>query len=284
MLLPDLDWVSVFLRALVYAGTICCAGGILVRTTIPAPRVNRPINLQISIGLFILIICEPLRYVAFQLSIAQGDWKTAFDPTLRWMAIETPQGHAAGMRLLGAALVLMARFRGTIAVTGAILMISSYLLEGHTVSSNNRALLAILLFVHLAVAHWWIAALYPLRAILTNRDTTQAAQTVELFGRQALVAVGLLTVAGALMLGELTGWQMDASSAYQQAFALKLALFAIILALAARNKLRWTPRLTVDPDRARPGLARAISGEMAVAALIGLTTAIATSYGNLPHG
>ncbi len=279
----DLDWVSVLLRTMVYAGTICCAGSVLVRMTIQASPISRTITQQIAAGLIILIVCEPLRYLAFQLSIAQGDWDMAFDPTLRWMAIETPQGHTAGMRLLGAALIIAARLRGTLAIIGAILMVSSYVLEGHTVSSDNRALLAVLLFIHLAIAHWWIAALYPLRMLLKTEDSTQTAQTVAQFGRQALIAVALLAIAGAFMLGELTQWQPDLSSPYQLVFALKLALFAIILGIAATNKLRWTPRLTVDPESARTGLAQAISREISVAAMIILATAIATSYPNQPH-
>ncbi|MEM6496228.1 MAG: CopD family protein, partial [Pseudomonadota bacterium] len=263
-------------------------GGVLARATIKALPVNRTFDLQISVGLTILIICEPLRYLAFQLSIAQGDWNMAFDPTLRWMAIETPQGHAAGVRLLGAVLIVVARLRGVIAGIGAMLMITSYGFEGHTVSSDSRPLLAILLFIHLAVAHWWIAALYPLRVLLTTDDGTQIAQTVEQFGRHAVIAVALLITAGALILGELTNWQPDISSDYQRSFALKLALFAIIFTIAARNKLRWTPHLTVDPASARQGLARAISREIAVATMIVLATAIATSYGatsfgNQPH-
>ncbi|MGI9523424.1 MAG: hypothetical protein ACR2PG_17470, partial [Hyphomicrobiaceae bacterium] len=72
MIFTDLDWVSVLLRTMIYVGTIAVAGGVLVRATLGLAPVSRTINWQIGIGILVLVVCEPLRYMSFQLSIAQG--------------------------------------------------------------------------------------------------------------------------------------------------------------------------------------------------------------------
>ncbi|MEO1406068.1 MAG: CopD family protein, partial [Pseudomonadota bacterium] len=67
-------------------------------------------------------------------------------------------------------------------------------------------------------------------------------------------------------------------SPYQIAFALKLAGFAAILGIAARNKLRWTGMLRTDPPRARTGLRRSLLIETVVAVSILSATALVTSF------
>lgn len=282
MTIAELDWVAVLLRSMIYIGTIASAGTVILRATLRLPIANATTNLQIAIGLAILFVCEPLRYIAFQLSIAQGDWQLAFDPTMRWMAVETPLGQAGSLRLLAGIGLLVSLFKGPLALLAAILMIGSYLLEGHTVSSDQRPFLAALLFGHLAVVHWWLAALIPLKAVLAISDHHAMAESIEDFGRKALMAVALLIITGGLLLGQLTLWQLNLAQPYQQGFAAKLIGVAAILGIAAINKLRWTPGLTSDPVRAQAGLRASINIELIIAGAILVLTAIATSFPPTP--
>ena len=278
MTFADLEWVSVLLRAMAYVGTIAVAGSVLARASLRLAPAIAAINWQIGVGSLILLVCEPLRYIMFQLSIAQGDWAMAFDPAMRWMAVETPLGQAAIVRLVGTIGVLIGFVWRPLAIAGALVVIVSYLIEGHTVSSEDRSLLAVLLFVHLVVAHWWLGALIPLRKLLSGIDESACARAIEDFGRKAIFAVGLLVAAGATILVQLTNWKLDPTSAYQQGFALKLGVFAAILGLAATNKLLLTPLLVSNPDVGRTKLSRSIGVETFVAALILLATAAATSF------
>ena len=278
MTFAELDWVAVGLRLMIYVGTVAAAGGVLARLTLGMGEVAGTINRQIVIGVLILVVCEPLRYLNFQIEIAQGDWSLAFDPAMRWMAIQTPLGQAAIVRLIGVAIVVIGLFHHRLAIVGAVVVISSYLLEGHTVSNDNRFLLSALLFLHLAVAHWWLGALVPLWSVLNSADSTAAVDRVEKFGRTAIWAVAALVIAGSITLAVLTDWRFDPTRTYQQGFALKLAAFFAILLLAAVNHLKWTPLLKTDFARARRGLQRSISYEVFVALTVLAATAVAISF------
>ena len=283
MTFAELDWLSVILRSLVYVATIAVAGSVLVRATLALPGADRMLDYQIAFGVVLLFVCEPVRYAAFQLSIAQGDWAMAFDPAMRWMGAETPLGQAAAVRLIGAAVVVSGLWWRPLALVGALLIVSSYLVEGHTVASDNRLLLAALLFLHLAIAHWWMGALLPLRAVASGTTNDAIVQSIEGFGRKAMLAVAVLLLAGLTMLGELVEWRFNAASAYQQGFLIKLLGFTLIIAIAGLNKMKWTPLLVQEPQRGRDGLRSSITVELAVAAAILFATAVATSFPPVEH-
>ena len=283
MTFAELDWLSVILRSLVYVATIAVAGSVLVRATLALPGADRMLDYQIAFGVVLLFVCEPVRYAAFQLSIAQGDRAMAFDPAMRWMGAETPLEQAAAVRLIGAAVVVSGLWWRPLALVGALLIVSSYLVEGHTVASDNRLLLAALLFLHLAIAHWWMGALLPLRAVASGTTNDAIVQSIEGFGRKAMLAVAVLLLAGLTMLGELVEWRFNAASAYQQGFLIKLLGFTLIIAIAGLNKMMWTPLLVQEPQRGRDGLRSSITVELALAAAILFATAVATSFPPVDH-
>ena len=270
-----LDLLQVALRALVYAGTIAAAGGVLYASSFPraAAAIPAAVQRQIAFGCWLLLLVEPLRYAVFQLAIAQDNWSLAFGPDLRSMAFQTPMGRALTLRLIAVAGLLVARAPG-IRLAAAILMIVSYLVEGHTVSGDDATLLAtVLLFLHLAAVHWWLGALYPLAALIRQAGAAAFLPAVEGFGVWAVPIVMALLAAGAGLLGLLTSWQMNLDNAYQRRFLIKLALVGVILAIAAYNKLRLTPRLAQDPVSSRASLGRSIRIESMVALLILAATA-----------
>jgi len=280
MALADADGLAVALRMLVYAGTVLAAGSALFRASFPAlPGVAPALRLQLWLGAALLIICEPLRYMLFLLQIAGGDLSLGLSSSMRWIGIETPLGQSAGVRLAAVAILLCAGLRWRLVGLGAAaLMIGSYLIEGHTVSSEARAFLAPLLFAHLFAVHWWIGGLPGLFAAARAAQAAQLAQTVRVFGNAAAWSAGVLIIAGSIVLAVLTGWQLDLGSGYQQAFVLKLAAVSLILLIAAINRWRLTPRLMRDADAARPALRASLVLETGVAAAILLATALAIGF------
>ena len=270
------DSLAVILRALVYAGAIGAAGGVLFSLSFPqaARHIERPLQQQILFGCWLLILVEPLRYVAFQLAIAEGDWAVAFAPGMRWMAMQTAIGQAAAARLIAAIVLLAAcrRWPG-ISLAAAVVMIASFGLEGHTVSNGNRLLLAPLLLIHFAAICWWVGALYPLLALIRQASPEVVVQTVRGFGRRAARVVAALLVAGAVLLVALSDGELRPDSAYQQRFVVKLTLVATLLSLAAWNKLRLTPLLDESYAVGVAKLRRSIRCEIAVAAVILAATA-----------
>jgi putative copper export protein len=286
MAFAELDGATILLRAMTYAGTIAVAGSTLFAMTMGWTAQRQFIRSQVLAGAFVLLICEPIRYGLFQLSIAQGDVALAFDPSMRWIGMETPIGQASLTRLAGLCIALVGLLSSSLlAAAGALIMIGSFLIEGHTASSDLRYLLMPLLFLHLLVAHWWFGALLPLRIALGTRviADSQLSGDIHLFGQQAIVAVAILFGAGALLLSILIDWQPDLTKAYQQGFLLKIGAFFIIMLIAAINKLRLTPLLRANPIAGRLALRRSISIEISVAAAILIATATATSFPPVDH-
>jgi putative copper export protein len=268
MIVPE--QVAVVLRALDYAGAIAVAGAVLFRLSFPqaATAVGPLLRRQILFGFLLLLAVAPLRYGAFQLAIAEGDWALAFGPDLRWMAFETPIGRAAVLRLIAAGIIVVAGLRWpAVGLTAALVLIASFLLEGHTAASELRLLVAPLLFVHLAAVHWWLGALLPLLALTYCGAPATVTATMTAFGRRAAWIVGTLLAAGVLLAVILTGADLRLG-AYQQRLLIKLALVALLLSLAAFNKLRLTPLLQTDYARGLARLRVSIRAEIAVGAVI----------------
>jgi putative copper export protein len=270
------DRLAIILRALLYAGAIGAAGGVLFSLSFPAAarHVERPLERQIFIACWLLIFVEPLRYVAFQLAIAEGDASLAFAPAMRWMALRTAVGEASAARLV-AAIVLLAACRRWLSVSlaAAAVIIASFGVEGHTVSHGNRLMLAPLLLIHFAAICWWVGALYPLLALIPKAPPEVVVQTVRGFGRRAVWVVAALLAAGAVLLFALTNGELRPDSAYQQRFVVKLTLVAALLSLAASNKLRLTPLLDESYALGAVKLRRSIRCEIAIALVILAATA-----------
>ncbi len=269
--MTGLDLLTIGLRALVYTGSIAAAGGALFAAGFPrasaavAPAVQR----QILGGFLLLLVSEPLRYAVFQLAIADGDVALAFGRGMRWMAFETPIGQAAAVRLAAAAVITATAPRHRSAqLAAALVMIGSFLLEGHTAASEARRLVAPLLFIHLAAVHWWLGALLPLIALTRRAEPATVIATTEAFGTRAVWIVAGLLAVGVLLAALLTGGVLRLDSAYQQRLLIKLGLVAALLSIAAFNKLRLTPLLRQDFALGAKRLRASIQLEVAVALAI----------------
>ena len=122
------------------------------------------------------------------------------------MALQTPIGQAAAVRLIAAVVLVTGGWRSAaIGVPAAVTMIGSFLLEGHTASAALWIATAALLFIHLAAIHWWLGALVPLMALTVRADPDTLSAAVEAFGARAIWIVGCLLGAGGGALVLFTG-------------------------------------------------------------------------------
>jgi putative copper resistance protein D len=99
--------------------------------------------------------------------------------------------------------------------------------------------------VHLLAAGAWVGALLPLAHALARAPALEsAARTARRFSIMGIACVGAL-----VLTGTASAWYTVGSvpalfgTSYGQLLLAKLALFAAMVALAAANRLRWTPRL-----------------------------------------
>ena len=213
--------------------------------------------------------------------LAGGSWAGATDPTLTGMVLEGPAGNSLAVYLAGLAVIagffIAAKAPRSVAFAGAAIVCASFAFRGH-VLTEPRVLLGMLVTVHLLGLAFWIGALAPLHRMAGRADPVRAGAAADEFGRWALWVVLALAMAGSVLLVLLTGNPLDAlASPYGRLFAVKLALFASLLGLAAVNKLRLTPALLAGDAGAAARLRRSIGLEFAAVLAILITTATLTT-------
>ncbi len=213
----------------------------------------------------------------------------AFRPAALWEVLTGSRfGLAVGVRLGLAALALAAspapRSRGVwafIALLGAGIS-ASFAWTGHGQMDDGAGGLVHLGadIAHLFATGLWLGAVAALAGLVLSRQVRadplalQALQS----GLRRFSGVGTLAVAVLILTGLINGWFMVGldhvagltGSAYGVVLIAKLLAFALMLALAAQNRFRLTPRLAVGLSHRAP--------EPALRALgwsIGLETAAA---------
>jgi len=173
-----------------------------------------------------------------------------FTPDAIWTVLTgTGFGRAAFLRIILIAMAIIVPFvtrspRRTPAVQAAIgaAVVASFAWTGHGVKDEGAAGLIHLVgdIVHLLAAAIWIES-------IRQRTGARAA----LRGLEAFSSVGVAVVALLLLSGVVNSWflvgpahiKQLVTSPYGLLLDAKLLLFAAMLALAAANRYRFTPRL-----------------------------------------
>jgi copper transport protein len=164
--------------------------------------------------------------------------------------------------------------RALLLAAGALGIAAGLPLTGHAASASPAPLAGAVLGLHAFAAAFWVGSLVALHALLRD-PASEAASALHRFSRIAMVAVVVLIAAG---IG-FAATQLDSVAAvtgtpYGNLLLGKLALLALLVAVAARNRFVLLPAL----DRTRPGAApvlrRAVVAEIALAALVLAVTAV----------
>lgn len=127
--------------------------------------------------------------------------------------------------------------------------------------------------VHLLSAAYWFGSLIPLLTCmtLTHRPATRhaAIQTLLRFSTYGHVAVVLVVLSGvvnsALILQR---WPTDMHSTYQLLLVCKIALVALMIAVAIYNRYRLVPQLARHAERAQRRMIALCWSEFALAILV----------------
>jgi putative copper export protein len=113
---------------------------------------------------------------------------------------------------------------------------------------------------------------------LAARDTgTSSGPLVARFSAHASRAVPAIFVCGFIMSVVLVRSFAELATPYGAMVLGKALAFAVLMALAAQNKLRFGPRLLAGDARAVPALQRTVAWEWALVALVLVGTAVMTS-------
>jgi copper resistance protein D len=278
-------------KAATYAATLAASGGgfFLIYSHalldgICAGRIRR----QIRVLAFIAAFAGGAMILATGASMS-GDAGGLADVGLARMILQGGEGRASLVRLIGLVLIVASvtarRSPAAVALLGSVAAATSFAWVGHVHSLVLRGswLPELAIVVHLLGVAFWLGALLPLLMVAGDGDMSRISATARRFGVVALIVVGALLAAGVgllcLLLSDVSDlWADD----YGRLALTKVFLVSCMLALAALNHLRLTPRLFAYDTGALRALKRSILAELAVAGCVLVVTAALTTLAGPP--
>jgi putative copper export protein len=282
------DVLSALVRALSFLALFQAAGVALFvalfshRLSVASAPVRR-------VGFHSAVLAIVLVAVHYGLEAARmaGALSGAFDASLQALVLDSPVSTAwilrtAGLALIAATIRRPGRLAGILGVIGAMITLAAFLWVGHTAIDPDRAWLGVLLAAHVAVVAFWFGALAPLYVVSGKEPAAAAAAVVEDFSRIALWLVPGILVAGALMTLFLVDRWAVFGEGYGLLLLVKLGAFAALMALAALNKWRYGPALSVSRD-ATAAFQRTVGIEYALICTVLIVTAVMTTFFSPEH-
>lgn len=253
------DLTVIALRWLQFASAVVALGlpVFLARGLIePCPQVFRSVTVIAGFALAV----AALGGLVSQTAMMAGDWSAGLDPAaLGYVVQATSLGMAhlvrAGLALLGVAALFIGRGRrrgDVVAILAFAGAVASFAWSGH--GSASEGLIGL---VHLAadIAHSlaaavWLGALAGFCLLLIRpvaREAALLARSLAGFASIGTIAVAVLVVTGlinAVFLIGADGLARIPGSAWGLLLLAKLALFLLMLGLAAHNRVVLAPALS----------------------------------------
>jgi copper transport protein len=270
--LAILIWLS---RIGLYLGLFVGVGGVFFHAWTAELRTrSKPVVAALTLGLVSAVVslgCQGLDLLGLPIRdiLNLAPWQAAIATTLGpslviaaaamgfgWLALRYPSARAA-------------RALSAVALAGVGLSLAA---SGHASTAPPQWLTRPAVFLHGIGLAWWVGALLPLMA-LALRPAQPLLPVLHRFSRIALPVVGIVALTGLLLaLIQLESFQALTGTRYGWILCIKLALVAVLLALAALNRFRLTPALQSRSQDTRP-LVRSIAFECAV--VVGILALVA---------
>jgi copper transport protein len=273
-------WLRILIpiQGITAAALLAAAGGALfLLLLMPAPgtdwRLRRWLLLGAGIGVLGALLTPGVEGAMLAGTPATG----LLDPGTWRLGLASSTGHAALAALLGLLLMglgLLASSRVALGL-GAVLTLCSFLLTGHAATAPPRWLALPALALHVTGIAWWLGSLVPLLLLLRSEPSGRMVRHLRRFSAIALPLVVLLLLAGTVLAGlQLRSFGALVTTSYGLLLLLKLVGVALLLGLAALNKLRLTPALARGEPRATRRLGHSIWAEIGCAVAIIAVTAV----------
>jgi copper resistance protein D len=269
----------IYARAVHFAATITAVGAIFFCVFIAEPAffkvdagararavVRRQLAWMIWIGLAVALVSGVVWFVLVAQAMSESPFADLFSEGVLWtVLLQTGFGRDWLVRFVLACLlaaILGASFRrdgktsvaGVVAVVLASGLIGTLAFAGHAVGANGSEGIVhpAADVVHLVAAAAWVGMLLPLAFLLAAAAHDEASigvahQATKRFSNVGLITVGVLLVTGLINTLYLAG-SITALTAtdYGRLLLIKVALFLVMVAIAAVNRQVWMPRLLSD--------------------------------------
>jgi putative copper resistance protein D len=306
----------VWVRFLHFAATVSLSGLVISHAFIGAPALSagdaatvRPIAgrlARLGWGSLMLAVLSGLAGLVAQ-AASMGERSLAdlwSDDLVATVLLDTDFGHVwlarlALVVLLGAALhppyfgAPVPPWRRGAALALAVAYVAALAFAGHAAAGEGTegAIHEAADVLHLIAAAAWLGALVPLAVVLgAARDTGASAlgvaRTATLrFSTLGIASVGTVVATGIVNTFELTGsWAALFGTVYGRLLLVKIALFLAMLAIAAVNRMRLTPRLIAGDAATGPALRQLRANALTEAIIGALILLIVAVLGTLPPG
>lgn len=277
------DFVVLSLRAL---GVVAVfhAAGIMLFLVLFGTELERGTELLRQIARVAAIaglVITGLEYFLLPARMA-GAFAGVFDASLRALLAESPIAGAYGARVAGLGLLLLSlemrdRARIWLGLAGALVILGSFGLMGHTVIHPYRWSAAMLLVLHVGIAGFWFGALIPLYVAVGAERRVVSAAVLRHFSALASWLVAGFVVCGVVLLGLMLEGADELASGYGLMVLGKILGFALLLRVAVNNKWYWSPRIERDEPGAVEGLQRSLAVEWLLMTVVIALTAVMTS-------
>lgn len=274
------------LRYVRYLSVLAAVGALafllLVRPpALPVERRGlRLARLAVAVGLVATLLAVPAQAVYLT-----GDLSAATAAATLTDVVGSGFGTSAAVGFVGLVLVglSLARVGAPLAVGagagGALLALGAFMLTGHTVTSEPRALSLGANLLHTAAGAVWLGGLLQLPLALGERrgadDPDGAARLVARFSTAATIVLVAVTAAGAALAWVEVREIAALATPYGATLAVKAAIVAGVIALAAYNNRRLVPAIRRRQQRPWGTLDRVVRLEAAgLVAVLGVTAVL----------
>ncbi len=298
MALPDI--LSAILRALSFVLQLQAAGAVFFAAAFgPALTISLASVRSLARGTAFAALFAVAAHYVLQAARMAGDMSGVFDGSLQSMAWTSTAGGAFSVKVLALLLIiagmqapsatlavnstlwlrrLSSRGFTIVGIAGAVLVAGSFALTGHTVTSPNRAILAPLLLTHLLIVTFWLGSLLPLYLVSLREPRERASRVVTLFSAGAFWLVPLILLVGAALTALLLPDVAALGKPYGELVLAKVALFGVLMLLAALNKWRYGPALEGADLSAGRSFRRVVMTEYILIVVVLSVTAVMTTF------
>lgn len=281
-------WIVV-LRGVQYAVGALLLG--LPAFMLYSARAVGPLNLRwprptIAWAAAVLMVAAPGALLA-QTAMMAGSLSEALKPeALGFMVTSMGLGKALVVRMFAAALALAlalllrpGRLAWSVLALLGLVVSASFAWTGHGAATQGPGHLIHLAsdITHAVAASIWVGALAAFAVLIVRRPSADpawdagVARSLTGFAGVGTAAVGALVVTGLINSAYLVGVSKALSltaSPYGVLLMIKLALFGLMVCLAAANRFRLAPLMARDAGQAMPHLKKSLAIEFAMALAI----------------
>jgi copper resistance protein D len=309
-----LTWI----RAVHFAATLALAGAVIFGAAIAGPALRVPPGegarfrgrlLRVAwSGLAIAVVSGAAWLVLLAAQMSERAPTQAFSDGIVWtVLLHTTFGHDCLTRLVLAVLLAFAlcrlspehagRSRWAVAALLAAAFAAALVHSGHAAATAgwlgtvHRAADGL----HLIAASAWVGGLLPLVLLLASTRRGEISLAVARDATLRFSMLGVISVGVLLVTGVMNGWVLVGSmpalvgTDYGRLLLVKVALFLGMVAIAAVNRLRLTPRLVhaagVATAPVKGDGVRALARNSVIEATLGLAILVVVgALGTVPPG